>query len=331
MMWHRKRRNIFIFIAKAVLIALLVVMLIRGFFVESFSVTSLQMQASLLKGDKVFVNKTSYGIRMPVTLLSIPFTFDRFMGFKSYSSAIKFPYQRVFNNVVERNDVVLYNNPGELGKPLDKRNLLLNRCIGLPGDTISAVGNRYIINHKEYTSSPDMMQLYRFNTAYVDTIGILARELDIHLYNAGRFDEHSLMLFLSKFDAYLINRNVSDSFDVLTEALNDLFYDFVVPHKGMTIELTHDNLTKYGQAILAEMENRAGIIEGKLMIDYKEQTSYTFADDYYWMICDNTINSVDSRTIGFVPRKSIIGQASFVWFSKGERGIRWDRSFSKVK
>lgn len=331
MMWQRRKRNIFMLMAKAILIALVVVLIVRSFFVQSYSVTTSQMEGSLMKGDEIFVNKTAYGIRLPVTLLSIPFTFDRFLGRISYSKAIVLPYKRFFECISGRNDVIVYNNPSQIDKPLDKRDLLMGRCVGLPGDSISVSGNIYTINNISYSSSPDGIQLYKYPSGYMDAVNNLTRKLNIQMYNAGKVDDSFLLLQMSKYNAYIMNRNFSGSFDVLSEVSRDMYYNFVVPFRGMTIELTPENLARYSQAIMAEMENRAGIIDGRLMIDYKEQKSYTFTDNYYWIICDNVVNSVDSRKIGFIPQKSIIGRASFIWFSKDNRvGIRQNRCFTNV-
>lgn len=332
MLWQRKKRNIFILLTKAIIIALVVVLLIRCFFIQSYSVTTSQMEGAIMKGDEVFVNKTAFGIRMPITLLSIPFTFDSFLGRKSYSQAIELPYARIFERLPDRNEVVLYNNPFEIEKPLDKRSLLMGRCIGLPGDSINVYGNECTINNVTYPSSPDAILLYKYPSGYVEAINSLSQKFNIRITNAGKLNESFLLLLISKYDAYILNRNLSDSFDVLNEVSQDIYYSFVVPYKGMTVELTKENLVKYSQAIIAEMENRAGIVNSRLMIDYKEQRSYTFTDNYYWILCDNVVNPVDSRKIGFIPQKSVVGKASFVWFSKNDKGdIRKNRCLMSVK
>ena len=77
--------------------------------------------------------------------------------------------------------------------------------------------------------------------------------------------------------------------------------------------------------------------DGVVYIDGEIATSYTFEQDYYWMMGDNRHRSADSRMWGFVPDDHIVGRASFTWFSKqnkaqhGESKIRWDRLFTTVK
>lgn len=111
------------------------------------------------------------------------------------------------------------------------------------------------------------------------------------------------------------------------------FGPFVVPKKGMKIELNKDNLAWYRRVITA-YENHTLVekADGTVLIDGKKATSYTFEMNYYWMMGDNRYNSVDSRVWGFVPEDHIVGKASMVWFSKNPYGgIRWDRIFTGIE
>lgn len=236
---------------KVILIALLIVFLIRCFLVEPYSVSSSQLEPVVIDGDQVFVDKTAYGIRLPITPLSLPFTFDTFWGNKSYSEAVQLPYQRLFDTPVSRNDIVLYNNPVDIGKPLDKRNPVLNRCAFVPGDTVV----------------------------------------------------------------------VEDS---------TLYYSFVVPGRGIRVALSENNLNLYKQIIIKEQQGVAKIEYGRLYIKGVEVSDYTFADDYYWML-SNDHNYTDSRSLGFVPHRNVIGKVRMVWFSSDKGKPRWERMFSILK
>ena len=69
---------------------------------------------------------------------------------------------------------------------------------------------------------------------------------------------------------------------------------------------------------------------GKVFINDKEATSYTFKMNYYWMMGDNRHKSQDSRYWGFVPEDRIVGKAWMIWFS-WDGGPRWKRLFHIVK
>ena len=64
-------------------------------------------------------------------------------------------------------------------------------------------------------------------------------------------------------------------------------------------------------------------------------TSYTFKQNYYWMMGDNRHNSLDARYFGYTPEDHIVGKPVFIWMSldpnaKGLNKIRWDRMFTTV-
>ena len=71
--------------------------------------------------------------------------------------------------------------------------------------------------------------------------------------------------------------------------------------------------------------------DGTVLIDGKPSTTYTFQQDYYFMLGDNRDMSADSRYWGFVPEDHIVGKPAFLWLSiNSERpltngGIRWSR------
>ena len=63
--------------------------------------------------------------------------------------------------------------------------------------------------------------------------------------------------------------------------------------------------------------------------------TYTFRQDYYFMMGDNRHNSLDSRYWGFVPEDHIVGRPVVIWLStdsskKFPSNIRWRRFFKIV-
>jgi signal peptidase I len=99
----------------------------------------------------------------------------------------------------------------------------------------------------------------------------------------------------------------------------------------MTIHLSIDSLPLYRRAIEVYEENKVEIKNGTILINGKLATTYTFKQDYYWMMGDNRHNSLDSRYWGFVPADHIVGKPVFVWMSKGDfSGFRPDRMMAFV-
>ena len=89
----------------------------------------------------------------------------------------------------------------------------------------------------------------------------------------------------------------------------------------------------YGRCIEVYEGHSVEQRDGKIYIDGREATHYTFAQDYYFMMGDNRHGSLDSRFWGFVPEDHIVGKASYVWFSvdPAKGGIRWDRIFTSIE
>jgi signal peptidase I len=106
-----------------------------------------------------------------------------------------------------------------------------------------------------------------------------------------------------------------------------------IPKQGGTIELNLKNWIIYRRAIEVYEKNTVNhTSDGKFFINNKEVNSYTFKQNYFWLMGDNRHGSADSRCWGFVPEDHVVGTASFVWFSKHpEGGVRWSRIFSTVK
>ncbi|MGB0888215.1 MAG: signal peptidase I [Vicingaceae bacterium] len=105
--------------ADAIIFAVVAATVIRGLYLEAFTIPTSSMEQKLLVGDFLFVNKMAYGARVPNTPLSFPFTHHSFpdmipiiSGNQSYVEWFKFPYAKLPKmGDVERNDCVVFNFP----------------------------------------------------------------------------------------------------------------------------------------------------------------------------------------------------------------------------
>ncbi|RYE25047.1 MAG: signal peptidase I, partial [Sphingobacteriaceae bacterium] len=112
----------------AIIFAVVAATLIRGLFIEAFTIPTPSMERSLLVGDFLFVSKVNYGARTPMTPVSFPFAHHTMPIFdvKSYWDGIKLPYYRLPGlSSVKKGDVVVFNYPMDadspLYRPVDKR------------------------------------------------------------------------------------------------------------------------------------------------------------------------------------------------------------------
>jgi signal peptidase I len=109
---------------------------------------------------------------------------------------------------------------------------------------------------------------------------------------------------------------------------------FQKPEK--TVALNNESLPFYKDIITNYEGNKLELQGSKFLIDGKPATTYTFEQNYYWMMGDNRHNSEDSRWFwGYVPENHIVGKPVFIWMSwdtngKGINKIRWSSVFITV-
>ena len=118
---------------------------------------------------------------------------------------------------------------------------------------------------------------------------------------------------------------------------NDQLGPIYIPKSGDLINLNVNTLPLYKKIITDYENNDLKVIEGDILINGKKENTYTFNQDYYWMMGDNRYNSEDSRVWGFVPFDHVLGKPVFIWMSIDGlfNGIenwkfRWDRIFTTI-
>ncbi|MDE3743599.1 signal peptidase I [Maribacter polysaccharolyticus] len=118
---------------------------------------------------------------------------------------------------------------------------------------------------------------------------------------------------------------------------NDNFGPIYLPEKGKTVALDLEVLPLYKKIIKDYEDNTLSVNGNQISINGQVTDTYTFKQDYYWMMGDNRDHSEDSRTWGYVPEDHIVGTPIFIWmsienFRDGWRNwnIRWDRVFTTV-
>ena len=117
----------------------------------------------------------------------------------------------------------------------------------------------------------------------------------------------------------------------------DQFGPLVMPKKGVTVQLNLKNVALYKKIISDYELNNLELSGDDIKINGFTADTYTFKQDYYWMMGDNRHRSEDSRFWGFVPEDHIVGKPVFIWmsidgFMDGLRNwkIRWERVFTTV-
>jgi len=104
---------------EAILVAILLALLIRTFFVQAFKIPSGSMKQTLQIGDHILVNKFIYGIR-------IPFLRSAIVAFKK----------------PKRGDIIVFKYPVDPDKDFIKR------VIGLAGDRVEGRDKKIYVNNE---------------------------------------------------------------------------------------------------------------------------------------------------------------------------------------
>ncbi len=107
---------------RPVLVALFLLLLVRGLFVEAFKIPTGSMEETLLVGDFLLVNKAAYGAELPGMDVSILPAADP-----------------------QRGDVVIFNPPH------DPKKHYVKRVVGVPGDTLQMARKELRVNGRDKT------------------------------------------------------------------------------------------------------------------------------------------------------------------------------------
>ena len=114
--WWRKKKGVsrtLLSWVDAIVYAFVLVYLIFAFIGQQYMIPSSSLEKSLLVGDFLWVNKTTYGPRVPNTPLHFPFAHHTMpWGGKSYLEWPQLSYHRLPGfREVERGDIVVFNFP----------------------------------------------------------------------------------------------------------------------------------------------------------------------------------------------------------------------------
>ncbi|MFC5046370.1 signal peptidase I [Aquimarina hainanensis] len=250
-------------------------------------------------------------------------------------------------------------------KPIDKKSNYVKRCVGIPGDSLSIIDGKVHINGKP-TQLPGRAKvqfsyniktksgfnpavLYeRYKLIYGKNIFPVNKSGDYLVVelteeNAAKLKNHPHVTAVERIIAkkgqkdtgiFPNNRKVHWN--------TDNFGAIYIPEAGKTVKMDLQSFSLYRRIIEvyegSEMgiDNKLSVNGTQVLLNGNPIDSYTFKQDYYWMMGDNRHNSEDSRVWGYVPANHIVGKPVFIWMSwdSNVKGlfnkIRWERLFTTV-
>ncbi|OGS69341.1 MAG: signal peptidase I [Flavobacteria bacterium RIFCSPLOWO2_12_FULL_35_11] len=352
----------------SIVFAIVAATLVHTYFMQPYTIPTSSLEKSLLVGDFLFVSKFHYGARTPMTVIAAPMVHDSLplMKAKSYLKVPHLPYFRLpgFENI-KRNEIVVFNWPVDtvrffrdkskihIDKPIDKKSNYVKRCVGIPGDSLE-IKEGYIYINGERTVLPDRALPQYIHKVVTDGQQLSPAALKRYNVTEGGFYGDYYMLNLTDENANKLKSNpVVKS---VTKELSpkgtynasvfphnsqyawsiDNYGPIYIPEAGKTVELNAKSLPFYKRIIEVYENNNLTTSGDEIFINGKLATTYTFKQDYYWMMGDNRHNSEDARYWGYVPFDHVVGKPVFIWFSWDTNGegiaqkIRWERVFTTV-
>jgi len=282
----------------------------------------------------------------------------------SWLNKLSLPYMRLPGmRKIERNDIVVFSwpadstnnmwtdNTGKFSyKPIDKKTNYVKRCVGIPGDSLAVIdgyvyinGKRtvlpenakpqwmHIVNTGGHRLSPAILNKYNVREGSVSKDGTYY--LNLTDEEAAALDKSSITKSVTKiltpsgnYDETIFPHNPKYPWTM------DNFGTIYIPKKGDTVTLNAETIPFYQEIINRYENNDLTVFGDDIYINGKKETSYTFKQDYYWMMGDNRQRSLDARAWGYVPFDHIVGTPIMVWFSWDAQtgSVRWDRLFTTV-
>ena len=280
-----------------IILALIIVVIIKLFFFQSYVNYDNSMHKTIIKGDYIYLNKVSEIKRNEIVLLELPFVEKKYF----------------------------------------------KRIVGLPGDIVFIQDKNVYVNKKKENSCNKIVKKYSIISFDKRIKDFFTKKFNLPKTNLPYLE----VLLTDNQYKQILQDSIIKNIEPIVQSRKynnpDIFpysYQFrwnqdnlgpiILPRKGVTIKLDEKSYALYKHVIQNYENNEISAENNIFRINNKVTKTYTFKNDYYFVLNDNRSNYEDSRKWGIVPANNIKGKAIFVWFSFYEGKVLWNRIFNKI-
>ncbi len=248
----------------------------------------------------------------------------------------------------DRGDVVVFRDPMQDDRTMARRQLLIKRAVGSPGDQVELRNGELLVNDKSVPAHPTetrswMVRLGKDMSAdpLLARMGLPAQphradartlELPVNIGIAEDLRKRALIT-----GAEPMRTATGSALHLFPYSPNfrwntDNYGPILVPRKGEEVRINIHNLAMYDRIISRYEGHRLEVVDNTLMMDGAPLDRYTFQQDYYFVLGDSRHHSADSRYWGFVPADHLVGRATGVLLSTDPAtgSLRSDRWFTGI-
>lgn len=332
------------------LLVFIFAIVLRVFFIEIYSIPSGSMEDTLIPGDKILVNKLAYGPELPRSPFEIPWVnlfFYLNKNTRCKNDSLVWSYKRLKGfSTPKKNDVMVFHYP----LSNDRDNIIVKRCVALPGDTLKIGKGKVNINSQLLFMPESLKKTYEVWPEEINEFYKIMDSLEVKTMDRSQIRSSKTLVKLNLNNnqfSQIQDLRVIDSISVYTVPNDSLFWvtpevkeigwtvddygPIIIPKKGMTIPLTHETFLIYERTMTQLEKKNIEEIKGEYFLNGKKAENFTFKNDYYFFMGDNRDYSNDSRYWGVVPEENIIGKAGIILFSNSYKGFNFRRILKRIK